>query len=58
LAGLVCELVHSGPRTAGPSEMVASGVLRGDMPLSHWDSVQDGFLLDVLRERATPGETR
>ena len=27
--------------------MVAAGVLRGDMPLSHWDSVQDGFLLDV-----------
>jgi len=27
--------------------MVASGVLRGDMPLSHWDSAKDGFLLDV-----------
>ena len=27
--------------------MVAAGVLRGDMPLSHWDSVDDGFLLDV-----------
>jgi NADPH-dependent 2,4-dienoyl-CoA reductase/sulfur reductase-like enzyme/rhodanese-related sulfurtransferase len=27
--------------------MVAAGVLRGDMPLSHWDSTQDGFLLDV-----------
>ena len=27
--------------------MVAAGVLRGDMPLSHWDSASDGFLLDV-----------
>jgi NADPH-dependent 2,4-dienoyl-CoA reductase/sulfur reductase-like enzyme/rhodanese-related sulfurtransferase len=27
--------------------MVAAGVLRGDMPLSHWDSAKDGFLLDV-----------
>ncbi len=27
--------------------MVAAGVLRGDMPLSHWDSVGDGFVLDV-----------
>jgi NADPH-dependent 2,4-dienoyl-CoA reductase/sulfur reductase-like enzyme/rhodanese-related sulfurtransferase len=27
--------------------MVAAGVLRGDMPLSHWDSVDGGFLLDV-----------
>ena len=27
--------------------MVAAGVLRGDMPLSHWDSARDGFLLDV-----------
>ena len=27
--------------------MVAAGVLRGDMPVSHWDSAQDGFLLDV-----------
>ena len=31
--------------------MVAAGVLRGDMPLSHWDSTGDGFLLDV-REKA------
>jgi NADPH-dependent 2,4-dienoyl-CoA reductase/sulfur reductase-like enzyme/rhodanese-related sulfurtransferase len=30
--------------------MVAAGVLRGDVPLSHWESVDDGFLLDV-RER-------
>jgi NADPH-dependent 2,4-dienoyl-CoA reductase/sulfur reductase-like enzyme/rhodanese-related sulfurtransferase len=27
--------------------MVAADVLRGDMPLSHWDSVEKGFLLDV-----------
>src|SRR4249920_1884081 len=27
--------------------MVASGVLRGDMPLSHWDSTKDAFVLDV-----------
>jgi NADPH-dependent 2,4-dienoyl-CoA reductase/sulfur reductase-like enzyme/rhodanese-related sulfurtransferase len=30
--------------------MVAAGVLRGDMPLSHWDSVNGGFLLDVREE--------
>ena len=27
--------------------MVAAGVLRGDMPLSHWSSLNGGFLLDV-----------
>jgi NADPH-dependent 2,4-dienoyl-CoA reductase/sulfur reductase-like enzyme/rhodanese-related sulfurtransferase len=27
--------------------MVAAGVLRGDMPLSHWDGAEEGFLLDV-----------
>ena len=27
--------------------MVAADVLRGDMPLSHWDTIKDGFLLDV-----------
>ena len=27
--------------------MVAADVLRGDMPLSHWDSAESGFLLDV-----------
>ena len=27
--------------------MVAAGVLRGDMPISHWDAVGDGFILDV-----------
>src|SRR4029077_2282862 len=27
--------------------MVAADVLRGDMPISHWTSLDDGFLLDV-----------
>ena len=27
--------------------MVAAGVLRGDMPITHWDEVGEGFLLDV-----------
>jgi rhodanese-related sulfurtransferase len=27
--------------------MVAADVLRGDMPLSHWDAVEKGFFLDV-----------
>ena len=27
--------------------MVGANVLRGDMPLVHWDSLEDGFLLDV-----------
>jgi len=27
--------------------MVAADILRGDMPLCHWDSVDGGFLLDV-----------
>ena len=27
--------------------MVAADVLRGDMPLCHWQSVDNGFLLDV-----------
>jgi NADPH-dependent 2,4-dienoyl-CoA reductase/sulfur reductase-like enzyme/rhodanese-related sulfurtransferase len=27
--------------------MVAADVLRGDMPISHWDAVDDRFLLDV-----------
>ncbi len=27
--------------------MVAANVIRGDMPISHWDSCEDGFLLDV-----------
>jgi NADPH-dependent 2,4-dienoyl-CoA reductase/sulfur reductase-like enzyme/rhodanese-related sulfurtransferase len=27
--------------------MVAADVLHGDMPISHWDSMGDGFILDV-----------
>jgi rhodanese-related sulfurtransferase len=27
--------------------MVAADILRGDMPISHWDSVDGKFLLDV-----------
>jgi rhodanese-related sulfurtransferase len=27
--------------------MIAADVLRGDMPVSHWDSAKTGFLLDV-----------
>ena len=29
--------------------MVAANVLRGDMPLSHWDSLDGAFLLDVRK---------
>jgi NADPH-dependent 2,4-dienoyl-CoA reductase/sulfur reductase-like enzyme/rhodanese-related sulfurtransferase len=47
-----CELCYSPPFGSAKDPvnfagMVASGVLRGDMPVSHWDSAQDGFLLDV-----------
>jgi NADPH-dependent 2,4-dienoyl-CoA reductase/sulfur reductase-like enzyme/rhodanese-related sulfurtransferase len=27
--------------------MIAAGVLRGDMPVSHWNAIGDGFILDV-----------
>ena len=27
--------------------MVAADVLRGDMPISHWDGAEKAFLLDV-----------
>jgi len=27
--------------------MIAADVLRGDMPISHWNTAQDGFMLDV-----------
>jgi rhodanese-related sulfurtransferase len=27
--------------------MVAADILREDMPISHWDTAKDGFLLDV-----------
>jgi NADPH-dependent 2,4-dienoyl-CoA reductase/sulfur reductase-like enzyme/rhodanese-related sulfurtransferase len=29
------------------SGMVAAGVLRGDMPISHWDDTDEGVILDV-----------
>jgi NADPH-dependent 2,4-dienoyl-CoA reductase/sulfur reductase-like enzyme/rhodanese-related sulfurtransferase len=30
--------------------MVAAGVLRGDMPLTHWDALNGAFLLDVREQ--------
>ena len=27
--------------------MVAADIVRGDMPINHWDSAEKGFLLDV-----------
>jgi NADPH-dependent 2,4-dienoyl-CoA reductase/sulfur reductase-like enzyme/rhodanese-related sulfurtransferase len=47
-----CELCYSPPFGSAKDPVnfagfVASGVLRGDMPVSHWDSAEDGFLLDV-----------
>ena len=30
--------------------MIAAGILRGDMPLSHWNSARTGFLLDVREQ--------
>ncbi|MCK7538446.1 MAG: hypothetical protein MZV63_49580 [Marinilabiliales bacterium] len=27
--------------------MIAANILRGDMPVAHWDSLGDSFLLDV-----------
>jgi len=40
--------------------MIAANALRGDMPLSHWDSLDGGFLLDVrepveLEVESVPG---
>lgn len=31
--------------------MVAADVLRGDMPLAHWEGIDEGFLLDVRNPR-------
>ena len=47
-----CELCYAPPFGSAKDPinfagMVAAGVLRGDMPVSHWDSGPDGFLLDV-----------
>ena len=40
--------------------MVAADILRGDMPISHWDSADGGFLLDVREpvELAVESEPR
>jgi rhodanese-related sulfurtransferase len=40
--------------------MVAADILREDMPICHWDAVDDGFLLDVrepaeLKVECVPG---
>ncbi len=37
-------MAKSPPNFAG---MVGAGVLRGDLPITHWDALGDGFLLDV-----------
>ena len=37
--------------------MVAANVLRGDMPLCHWDSVGSGFLLDVRNRQELAAES-
>jgi rhodanese-related sulfurtransferase len=39
---------------------VAADILRGDMPLSHWDATHKGFLLDVREpvELAVENEPR
>ncbi len=47
-----CELCYAPPFGSAKDPinfagMVAADVLRGDMPLAHWDIGQDGFLLDV-----------
>lgn len=47
-----CELCYAPPFGSAKDPvnlagMIGAGVLRGDMPISHWDSAQDGFLLDV-----------
>ena len=47
-----CELCYAPPFGSAKDPinfagMVAAAVLRGDMPVTHWDSVQDAFLLDV-----------
>ena len=47
-----CELCYAPPFGSAKDPinfagMVAAGVLRGDMPVTHWDSADDRFLLDV-----------
>ncbi len=50
-----CELCYAPPFGSAKDPvnfagMVGAGVLRGDMPVSHWDSAHDGFLLDVREQ--------
>ena len=50
-----CELCYAPPFGSAKDPinfagMVAAGVLRGDMPVTHWGSGQDGFMLDVREE--------
>jgi NADPH-dependent 2,4-dienoyl-CoA reductase/sulfur reductase-like enzyme/rhodanese-related sulfurtransferase len=54
-----CELCYSPPFGSAKDPinfagMVGAGVLRGDMPVTHWDAEQHGFLLDV-REKVELG---
>ncbi len=47
-----CELCYAPPFGSAKDPinfagMVAAGVLRGDMPVTHWTSTEDRFLLDV-----------
>jgi rhodanese-related sulfurtransferase len=50
-----CELCYAPPFGSAKDPinfagMVGAGVLRGDMPVSHWDARQNGFLLDVREQ--------
>jgi NADPH-dependent 2,4-dienoyl-CoA reductase/sulfur reductase-like enzyme/rhodanese-related sulfurtransferase len=50
-----CELCYAPPYGSAKDPvnfagMVAAGVLRGDMPLTHWGAADDGVLLDVREE--------
>jgi len=36
--------------------MVAADILRGDMPISHWSTAKDGFLLDVRQPEELAAE--
>ena len=54
-----CELCYAPPFGSAKDPinfagMVGAAVLRGDMPVTHWDSEQNGFLLDV-REKVELG---
>ena len=50
-----CELCYAPPFGSAKDPinfagMVAAGVQRGDMPVTHWNSAEDRFLLDVREE--------